>query len=45
MKYQINAIFFQFCRSTFAVDGPDMKVNTDVEKVLKDFHTAKKPIG
>jgi len=31
--------------STFAVDGPDMKVNTDVEKVLKDFHTAKKPIG
>lgn len=31
--------------STFAVDGPDCKVNTDVERVLTEFHTAKKPIG
>ncbi|KAG7261938.1 hypothetical protein CRUP_006997 [Coryphaenoides rupestris] len=31
--------------STFAVDGPDCKVNEDVERVLKDFHKAGKPIG
>ncbi|KAK7465965.1 hypothetical protein BaRGS_00037503 [Batillaria attramentaria] len=31
--------------STFAVDGTAMKVNPDVERVLKDFHGAKKPIG
>ncbi|XP_071387453.1 glutamine amidotransferase-like class 1 domain-containing protein 3, mitochondrial, partial [Centroberyx affinis] len=31
--------------STFAVDGPDCKVNKDVERVLKDFHKAGKPIG
>lgn len=32
-------------RSTFAVDGKDCKVNTEVERVLKDFHKAGKPIG
>ncbi|KAJ8388549.1 hypothetical protein AAFF_G00132630 [Aldrovandia affinis] len=31
--------------STFAVDGKDCKVNADVERVLKDFHKAGKPIG
>ncbi|KAJ8246734.1 hypothetical protein GJAV_G00254790 [Gymnothorax javanicus] len=31
--------------STFAVDGKDCKVNHDVERVLKDFHRAGKPIG
>lgn len=31
--------------STFAVDGPNMKVNVDVERVLKEFHSSKKPIG
>ncbi|KAA0715653.1 ES1 protein -like protein, mitochondrial [Triplophysa tibetana] len=31
--------------STFAVDGKDCKMNKDVERVLKDFHTAGKPIG
>ncbi|KAL0985522.1 hypothetical protein UPYG_G00157970 [Umbra pygmaea] len=31
--------------STFAVDGTDCKVNKDVERVLKDFHKAGKPIG
>eukprot|EP00918_Siedleckia_nematoides_P064391 GHVU01140022.1.p1 GENE.GHVU01140022.1~~GHVU01140022.1.p1 ORF type:complete len:255 (+),score=19.98 GHVU01140022.1:108-872(+) len=31
--------------STFAVDGVNCKVNDDVQRVLKDFHTAKKPIG
>lgn len=32
-------------RSTFAVDGKDCKMNKDVERVLKDFHRAGKPIG
>ncbi|XP_057552761.1 glutamine amidotransferase-like class 1 domain-containing protein 3, mitochondrial isoform X2 [Hippopotamus amphibius kiboko] len=32
-------------RSTFAVDGGDCKVNADVERVLKEFHRAGKPIG
>uniref|UniRef100_A0A493TEZ0 Glutamine amidotransferase class 1 domain containing 3 n=1 Tax=Anas platyrhynchos platyrhynchos TaxID=8840 RepID=A0A493TEZ0_ANAPP len=32
-------------RSTFAVDGKDCKVNREVERVLKDFHKAGKPIG
>ncbi|XP_066891320.1 glutamine amidotransferase-like class 1 domain-containing protein 3, mitochondrial isoform X1 [Kogia breviceps] len=32
-------------RSTFAVDGGDCKVNKDVERVLKEFHQAGKPIG
>lgn len=31
--------------STFATDGKDCKVNKDVERVLKDFHKAGKPIG
>jgi enhancing lycopene biosynthesis protein 2 len=31
--------------STFAVDGTGCKVNPDVERVLKEFHEAKKPIG
>ncbi|KAM4887097.1 glutamine amidotransferase-like class 1 domain-containing protein 3, mitochondrial [Thomomys bottae] len=31
--------------STFAVDGKDCKVNKDVERVLKEFHAAGKPIG
>ncbi|KAI5621379.1 ES1 protein-like, mitochondrial, partial [Silurus asotus] len=31
--------------STFAVDGSNCAVNTDVERVLKDFHKAGKPIG
>ncbi|KAM9253172.1 glutamine amidotransferase-like class 1 domain-containing protein 3, mitochondrial isoform 1-T1 [Dugong dugon] len=31
--------------STFAVDGKDCKVNRDVERVLKEFHGAGKPIG
>ncbi|NWS41966.1 GAL3B protein, partial [Probosciger aterrimus] len=31
--------------STFAVDGKDCKVNREVERVLKDFHKAGKPIG
>uniref|UniRef100_K7FV60 Glutamine amidotransferase class 1 domain containing 3 n=1 Tax=Pelodiscus sinensis TaxID=13735 RepID=K7FV60_PELSI len=31
--------------STFAVDGKDCKVNAEVERVLKEFHKAGKPIG
>nr|XP_023486035.1 ES1 protein homolog, mitochondrial isoform X2 [Equus caballus] len=31
--------------STFAIDGKDCKVNKDVERVLKEFHEAGKPIG
>ncbi|XP_063161343.1 glutamine amidotransferase-like class 1 domain-containing protein 3, mitochondrial [Candoia aspera] len=31
--------------STFAVDGKDCKVNKEVERVLKDFYKAGKPIG
>uniref|UniRef100_A0A8D2GX30 Glutamine amidotransferase class 1 domain containing 3 n=1 Tax=Urocitellus parryii TaxID=9999 RepID=A0A8D2GX30_UROPR len=31
--------------STFAVDGKDCRVNRDVERVLKEFHGAGKPIG
>ncbi|KAK3095957.1 hypothetical protein FSP39_021303 [Pinctada imbricata] len=31
--------------STFAVDGTSMKVNEDVEKVIKQFHSEKKAIG
>ena len=34
-----------YYRSDFAVKGADMTVNNDVERVIKDFHTAKKPIG
>ena len=32
-------------RSTFAVDGAKMKVNKEVDRVIQDFHKAKKPIG
>lgn len=31
--------------STFAVDGKDCRVLPDVERVLRDFHQAGKPIG
>ncbi|XP_056320440.1 ES1 protein, mitochondrial [Danio aesculapii] len=31
--------------STFSKDGKDCKLNNDVERVLKDFHRARKPIG
>lgn len=31
--------------SDFAVKGGDMTVNSEVERVIKDFHGAKKPIG
>eukprot|EP01029_Cantina_marsupialis_P010655 TRINITY_DN241_c0_g3_i2.p1 TRINITY_DN241_c0_g3~~TRINITY_DN241_c0_g3_i2.p1 ORF type:complete len:237 (-),score=85.41 TRINITY_DN241_c0_g3_i2:265-975(-) len=31
--------------STFAVDGADMKVDEEFERVLKEFHSSKKPIG
>lgn len=31
--------------STFAVDGKDCRVHEDVERVLKEFHKAGKPIG
>lgn len=31
--------------STFAFDGPDCKVNADVEKAVKGMHEAGKPIG
>lgn len=36
---------FTIIRSTFAIDGKDCKVNKEVERVLKDFHKAGKPIG
>lgn len=37
---------FLLChRSDFAVKGGDMTVNSEVERVIKDFHAAKKPIG
>ena len=32
-------------RCDFATSGADMKVIPDVERVLKEFHDAKKPIG
>jgi len=31
--------------SNFAVKGADMTVHEDVERVIKEFHAAKKPIG
>lgn len=37
--------FSSVCRSSFAVEGADCKVNEDVAKSIKDFHAAKKPIG
>jgi enhancing lycopene biosynthesis protein 2 len=30
---------------TFAFDGPDCKVNSDVEKVIKEMHSKNKPIA
>jgi len=30
---------------TFAVDGPDCKVNPEVERLVKEMHAAKKPMG
>ena len=32
-------------RSTFAVDGASLTVNEQVEKVIKEFRSAQKPIG
>ena len=40
---QIPTLFI--LRSSFAVDGANCTVNNDVERVLKEFHKAKKPIG
>lgn len=31
--------------STFAVDGPNCKVNPEVERLMLDVHSAQKPIG
>jgi len=31
--------------SSFAVDGPELKVNEEVKRVISDFHSSKKPIG
>uniref|UniRef100_A0A8C4NIU8 Glutamine amidotransferase class 1 domain containing 3 n=1 Tax=Eptatretus burgeri TaxID=7764 RepID=A0A8C4NIU8_EPTBU len=31
--------------SSFAVDGPACKVEPEVERILKEFHDARKPIG
>ena len=33
------------CSSSFAVDGDQMKVNADVERAIKMYHDARKPIG
>lgn len=33
------------CRSTYATEGVGMKVQADVERVLKEFIQASKPIG
>lgn len=33
------------CRSSFVKEGKDCKLNNDVERVLKDFHRSRKPIG
>ncbi|XP_071369681.1 glutamine amidotransferase-like class 1 domain-containing protein 3, mitochondrial [Centroberyx affinis] len=41
----VGGAAFIFILSTFAVDGPDCKVNKDVERVLKDFHKAGNPLG
>ncbi|CAG2190030.1 Glutamine amidotransferase-like class 1 domain-containing protein 3A, mitochondrial,Glutamine amidotransferase-like class 1 domain-containing protein 3B, mitochondrial,ES1 protein homolog, mitochondrial [Mytilus edulis] len=32
-------------RSNFAVDGANMKVNSDVERIIQEFHKGNKPIG
>lgn len=46
LSLSAGSVLLVLCgRSTFAVDGPDCKINADVERVLKDFHKAGKPIG
>lgn len=35
----------QLFRSSFAKDGKDCKLHGDVERVLKEFHRSRKPIG
>lgn len=35
----------QLFRSSFVKDGKDCKLHNDVERVLKDFHRSRKPIG
>ena len=35
----------QLCRSSFVKDGKDCKLHNDVERVLKEFHRSRKPIG
>lgn len=37
----LNCIF----RSTFMKDGKDCKLHNDVERVFKEFHRSRKPIG
>ncbi|MGH0183839.1 UNVERIFIED_CONTAM: hypothetical protein FKN15_013092 [Acipenser sinensis] len=32
-------------RSTFNSDGKDCKINHDVERIMKEFHRSRKPIG
>lgn len=41
----IQNVIFLHHRSDFAVKGGDMTVNSEVERVIKEFHGAKKPIG
>lgn len=40
-----KSTIFSFFRSNFAVEGDKMTVQPSVEKVIKEFHSAKKPIG
>lgn len=35
----------QLFRSSFVKDGKECKLHSDVERVLKDFHRSRKPIG
>lgn len=43
----INSFTAAFCsyRCTFAADNTDMKVEAEVERVLREFNKNKKPIG
>ena len=45
MKNEHLYYYCQLFRSTFAKDGKDCKLQGDVDKVLKDFHRSRKPIG
>ncbi len=36
---------FQLFRSSFVKDGKDCKLQSEVERVLKEFHRSRKPIG